>query len=305
MTTVVNLHKFKISSGSLTPKVSFLYTAEETKEEARKNRAPIVYYAPDVFEALDYIIAKCTKEVGWLGTVKVMDSGDYLIDRIFVPEQTVTGAETDILPEAMLALANEIIESGDDPSRLYYWGHSHVNMGVAPSGQDERQIEEYLDSCPVFIRGIYNKKGDSKVDVYDTTKKRIYESVYNDVFTPPIAKATKDHLDKLVAANVKERVYADYSHTYYGGNSRGKKWDPQLRMMVDIDLPEKEKTPPVIKEGADVGGQTTRKKVADLTPTEKVQLKMRCSESFNVPFSSVDEDDMQTLLNWESEAYQS
>ena len=168
-------------------------------------RTPTVLYTPEVWAVIQLAVAECSKEVGWLGTVQVLESGDYLIDQVFIPEQFVTGAETDIDAQTMAALAQEIIAAGDDPGRLMYWGHSHVNMGVSPSGQDETQIEAYLADQPVMIRGIYNKKGDAKVDVFDRNQGVVFQCVPHR--TAGLSPEREAAWKAVIAANVKERVY--------------------------------------------------------------------------------------------------
>ena len=169
--TTANTRKkrWSFSTTSLTAGIATLCSTEL--------RTPTVFYTREVQAIIQLIVANCEKEVGWWGYVETLPSGDYLITEIFVPEQIVTGTETDISPMAMAALANTLMEQDKDPGKLFYWGHSHVNMGVSPSAQDETQVEEYLDNLPVFIRGIYNKSGSSKVDVYDRAQGVAFNAV--------------------------------------------------------------------------------------------------------------------------------
>jgi hypothetical protein len=179
-----------------------------------------LFYTPEVKATIDFIIETCPKEVGWLGLVEKMGD-DYRVYKIYVPEQTVTGAETNINTDAMTALTMEVLNAGFDSSELYYWGHSHVNMAVSPSNQDEEQVAEYLENTPVFIRGIYNKAGDSKVDIYDVKAGVIHECVWNGLLANVLTNESKAAMVKLLTANVKARVYAQ-SVAYDG---RGNSWD--------------------------------------------------------------------------------
>jgi hypothetical protein len=168
-------------------------------------RTPNVFYTPDVWSTIRYLVDKARKEIGWLGLVDTLPNGDYLITDIYVPEQTVSGTETDISTEAMAALAMELIEDNKDPSKLFYWGHSHVNMGVSPSGQDEEQVDEYLEDCDIFIRGIYNKKGESKVDVYNKNERVVFNCVHDGLY---MDATLQNRLDNLMLNNVIEQTYA-------------------------------------------------------------------------------------------------
>jgi len=174
---------------------------------------PRVLYTPEVWSIIQLAIAHCEVEIGWLGLVRKHNETDYLVYDVFIPKQTVSHTETDIDESAMSALANEIFAAGEDPGNLYYWGHSHVNMGVQPSGQDEEQVAIYLDSLPVLIRGIYNKRGESNVCVFDTEQRVVFERVENGVYTLSDGdeSAWIEHIDK----NVKQRKVVLPSTTGY------------------------------------------------------------------------------------------
>ena len=181
-----------IDSSSMEPAITPLY--EEPP-------MPVVYYTPHVKAVINHLVAVNTAEVGWLGLVEQVNDNDYLVYKLYVPKQTVHSAETDIDSEAMANLAIEITEAGLPAEDLYYWGHSHVNMQVSPSGQDEAQIEEFLEAgCKRFIRGIYNKQGHSKVDVYDVSRNLIYQCVREDVEVSLTAEEV-EHLDGVIKAH--------------------------------------------------------------------------------------------------------
>lgn len=166
---------------------------------------PEVYYTPKVMRTIDYIVAKATGEVGWLGTVEKMGK-DYLITNIYIPPQTVTSVTTDIEADAVAKIALQIMDDGGDLASLRYWGHSHVNMGVTPSSTDEAQIDEYMEQSDWFIRGIYNKKGESKVDVFDRTNGVVFQCVNDGLNTPQLTAEEKKHIDTQFL-NVKTPTY--------------------------------------------------------------------------------------------------
>jgi len=193
-----------IDSSSMEPTITPLY--EEPP-------MPVVYYTPHVKAVINHLVAVNAAEVGWLGLVEQVNDNDYLVYKLYVPKQTVHSAETDIDSDAMANLGIEITEAGLPAEDLYYWGHSHVNMQVSPSGQDEVQIEEFLEAgCKRFIRGIYNKQGHSKVDVYDVSRNVIYQCVREDV---EVSLTDKDveHLDTLIKANVTKKPPPVYKKT--------------------------------------------------------------------------------------------
>jgi len=193
----------EISSSSMQPTATELYSFATEPPEVR--------YVPYVYDVIQHIVLTQPQEIGWLGLVDKTDYG-YLVTDIYIPEQTVSAAETDIDQDAMAALALEIDDAGLDPSKLLYWGHSHVNMAVSPSHQDEQQIASFVENNPYFIRGIYNKEGQAKVDVYDKKANTIYQCVRDRVDTPGLTKADLKDLNALTKANVTKRVYAPAHH---------------------------------------------------------------------------------------------
>jgi hypothetical protein len=117
-------------------------------------------------------------------------------------------------------------------------------MGVTPSGQDEQQIEEFLENgCKQFIRGIYNKLGASKVDVYDVESNCIHQCVKNMVRPQPMADATKKHLDSLIKQNVKTKKYKPVVKAA-AGSTLGKYPEQQQSLFNGQDYPAYGRTYP-------------------------------------------------------------
>lgn len=177
---------------------------------------PTIYFTRETWVKQCHLVDKCTKEVGWFALVDHYEKENcFVITEIVIPEQTVTAAETDIGKEALADAALALIEAGKDTGKMYAWFHSHVNMGVGPSAQDEYQVEEFLEDLadqpevPCFIRGIQNKKGDLKLDVYYVRHGIAYQNVKHGVLHDDNPQWTKD-IDAIIKTNVKEVVYAPY-----------------------------------------------------------------------------------------------
>jgi len=147
-------------------------------------KRPEVIVSEEVYNDMRSIVGICPEEVSWLGTVHTSDTmeglkeNQYYIERVFLLEQQVSAATTSMLQEGLSELCMKLMD-GVHPSidqdlpeaercaigldwynRLKFWGHSHVNMGVSPSGQDDTQMEDFDENGnSFFIRGIFNKKG--------------------------------------------------------------------------------------------------------------------------------------------------
>lgn len=144
-------------------------TNPETKVEYTKERVPKVFISPEAIAKMQTYVQECDDEIGWLGTAH-QDGLNYVISDVFLFDQEVHSTTTEISPEGLATFAEALLEREDGVdvwNQMKVWGHSHVNMGVSPSGQDNKQIETFA-GCGVdfFIRIIANKKGDLKVDLY-------------------------------------------------------------------------------------------------------------------------------------------
>jgi hypothetical protein len=129
---------------------------------------PSVLFTQKAFTTMYALVDECPREVGWLGLVERVPNG-FLVDDIYIPEQTCTSVSTTISPDGLIKLSTELIsrdKTGEILNRLRFWGHSHVNMEVEPSRQDDIQIEEFGQNSDFFIRAILNKKGKIKCDLF-------------------------------------------------------------------------------------------------------------------------------------------
>ena len=215
----------------------------DSKKEI-KDPDPIIEFTPKAWRKINYVIKKCNEEVGWLGSVEKVENEQnnpyhLRITDIWVPKQEVNGGTCEIKPEGRAALIEELFSSAATPQEgmqltnsLRYWGHSHVNMGVFASSQDDTQILE-MKGCPWYIRGIHNKKGDINLALYVFSENVVYrdlEPVILDELTPE----EKELLDGQIKDNVKPKTYSggggNYSYYGYGSGywygGRQKSYDP-------------------------------------------------------------------------------
>lgn len=186
---------------------------------------PTIYFTREAWVKQCHLVKICNKEVGWFALVDYDEKDNaFTITELVIPAQEVTAAETDIGKEDLADAAMELIEQGKDTSKMYAWFHSHVNMGVSPSGQDEFQVEDFLEDLadqpevPAFIRGIQNKSGKLKLDVYYIQHGIAYQNLDFYVLHDD-DPAWKTDIEAQVKTKVTERVQ---TYTNYGWQN-GKK----------------------------------------------------------------------------------
>jgi len=145
---------------SFRPEVELLYES-----------LPRVLITPEAYKHMCLYVDIASKEVGWMGSVSRLDSGDFLIEETFLLEQEVHETETELASEDIGKLTMSLIDSGadglDKANKLRFWGHSHVHMGTWPSGTDEATMERFgREKMPWYVRGIFNKYGHGEFTIY-------------------------------------------------------------------------------------------------------------------------------------------
>ena len=193
--------------------VNTTYSTIIEKEQTIPPNIFITYYA---LAKMKQYVDQSDKEIGWLGYVDKTDDG-YVISDVFLIEQEVTSVTTELKEDALNKHASELIKNGqfDKLEKVKCWGHSHVNMGVTPSGTDDNTFEEYYKNCEFFIRIVANKKGEMRVDIAETKRKIIF---YNVKFIPLIPdevnekKKTFENLQNKM--NEIQKEIDDFDKTY-------------------------------------------------------------------------------------------
>lgn len=132
---------------------------------------PTVGISSEALAKMSIYVDECTEEIGWLGTA-YKEGNEFYIEDVFLFDQDVHATTTEITPDGLTDFATELLAKGDEGMEIWnnlkMWGHSHVDMAVSPSGQDDAQMVTFKEGGhDWFIRLICNKKGELKVDLYD------------------------------------------------------------------------------------------------------------------------------------------
>jgi hypothetical protein len=134
---------------------------------------PIIYIPSDIADQMFCLIDECETEIGWLGIVEQSNLA-LTIKEIFVPKQECHAVTTRFDKEGLMEVYSEIMQRPDGAdliNQLRFWGHSHVMLETFPSLQDDEQMEDFRKNrCDYFIRGIFNKLGSARFDVFQYEK---------------------------------------------------------------------------------------------------------------------------------------
>ena len=193
----------------------------------RSTVAPVVIIAPEALAKMGYYVGMSADEVGWLGTVTRTLTGPnlpdlYQIHDVFMLEQAVSAGTTEIDPEAITTLAMDMINADGTTERaesLLLWGHSHVNMGTSPSGQDDAQMNTFAQNNPPFmLRLIANKAGRVAIYIYDYSAEVIWLDV-----SWRVEVVEDDALQAEIAAELKAKV-RKITYAYAGAATGGARY---------------------------------------------------------------------------------
>ena len=160
------LDDVKMSDGKLNYSRSYQY----------ESNGAVVWIMPDAHRKILALVTEFSDEVGWHGTVSRIGDNEFVIEDIFVYPQEVTGATVNTDQKAY----SEWLYGLDDDifNKIRMQGHSHCNMGVHPSGVDDRHRQQILDQLEpdmFYIFMIWNKSLSVHTLIYDMARNVLYE----------------------------------------------------------------------------------------------------------------------------------
>ena len=127
------LDGIKMSDGKLNYSMTYKYD----------NSSAVVWLAPEAYKKIVALVTEFTDEVGWHGSVSRTGDNEFVIEDIFVYPQEVTGSTVNTdqfkYTEWLYGLDDETF------NKIRMQGHSHVNMGVSPSGVDDKHRQQILN----------------------------------------------------------------------------------------------------------------------------------------------------------------
>lgn len=153
-------------------KVKFDFDFAKVEEKA------VLYFTETAWMKMQYLIAVFGSECAWHGVVERHgeDKSEFIVKDILVYPQQVTGATVTTDQKEYEDWMNDLDDDTFDA--LKFHGHSHVNMGVTPSGVDndhQRGIVSQLNDSQFYIFGIFNKSGNRWLKIFDMKRNIAFE----------------------------------------------------------------------------------------------------------------------------------
>ena len=215
----------------------------------RQSAEPQVFITSEAYIKMRTLVDKTSTELGWYGFVSKLPGLDnvYVIEDIIVYPQKVTGAtceqDEDRMFEFEMSLTTEQVRA------RRFQGHSHVNMGVTPSGVDEAFYQDLLSQVrDYYIIMVTNKRGDNHIRFYDMENNIVYTELelkvlldngtdvdkwYQEEVDNNLSKPTPIVSNDISNTNFKGSIFDDDKWDY--ATKSKSIWDPYLFEWIDED----------------------------------------------------------------------
>lgn len=163
-------HAKEVSLGS---KQEFRYTWTMPNAEGHV----AVNFTPQAYNKMMALVNHFSSEIAWNGLVNRISDTEFEIYDIVVYPQTVTGATVSTDQARFEEWLDTL--SDEDFAHRRMQGHSHVNMGVTPSGtdiSDQERLVSNLRKDDYYIILIWNKREEYSIWVYDMAQNVVYDN---------------------------------------------------------------------------------------------------------------------------------
>lgn len=154
-------------------------------KEVKDDRKATITFSAQAYMKIFALVHTHSTEVEWHGVVERTAADAFYIKDILIFPHKVTGA-TVISDQTEYEKWLDTLDN-DTFNALRFHGHSHVNMGVTPSGVDMTYRHNILNNFGTpsatsdlfYIFLIFNKKGDISGEIYDLQNNALYSKSTN------------------------------------------------------------------------------------------------------------------------------
>ena len=225
------LEGVKMSDGKLSYNKSFDYEACNA----------VVCLSLEAYKKTISLVTGFTDEVGWHGTVSRCSEkfNEFVIEDIFVYPQEVSASTVNTDQQAYTMWLYELDDSIFNKIRMQ--GHSHCNMGVSPSGVDDKHRQQILDQLETdmfYIFMIWNRSLSVHTLVYDMARNVLYEDTDVEVKLlggEDMDAFLMDAKAKVSKPNYKATIYNKHRPASKGKGKHSNPVGSDIKHISDID----------------------------------------------------------------------
>jgi len=159
----------------------------EVNDRVKRNMHPVITITEKAYTKMQQLVDECNVEIAWHNTVSRNNFVFTVHDTLCYPQ--ITGPVTVEADEGYTAWQEQLDDKTYNSMRMQ--GHSHVNMGVSPSGTDEDYYSTLLEHVKTYyIFLIMNKRGATYARIYDYTNNIMFENDDIEIIVPKTIKKT-------------------------------------------------------------------------------------------------------------------
>lgn len=146
------------------------------------NRSASIEFTPKAWIKMRSLVDSFSSEVQWHGTVMRKNKNTFVVKDILIFPHEATGTTVVSNQEGYEEWLNNLDDETFNACRFH--GHSHVNMGVTPSGVDMNYRHNVLDNFGLpndttdlfYIFLITNKRSEISAEIYDLQNDALYST---------------------------------------------------------------------------------------------------------------------------------
>lgn len=186
-------------------------------KESKDDRKATIEFSDKAWIKIFALVHTYSTEVEWHGVVERKSHNTFYVKDILIFPHVVTGSTVTSDQKEYEAWLDTL--DNDSFNALRFHGHSHVNMGVSPSGVDMEYRRKMLNSFGTptkstdyfYIFLIFNKRGEISGEIYDLQNNALYS-------TDEITIVHEEWLSSFL--NEAKRVVKEHSYSpnYFSGS---------------------------------------------------------------------------------------
>lgn len=256
------------------------------KSYSYKDLHATLIFTQKAYIKMTMLVQDYSSEIAWHGTVERIDTTTWKVTDIVVYPQIVTGATVNTDEDEYRDWLDSLED--DQINTLRYQGHSHVNMGVSPSGTDLEHQDKILESIKLqkdgyYIFQIVNKSWKTNMWIYDLAQNVKYDtSDITLIIEDTDVKGLLDTAEKLVRTQAAAASYGSTAGTAAGTGTALSSYSSGY----SATAPGK--------------GNSIKSKNENIRPLAKSKSKGKAKADkgtyYGYPYYDLDDDDDETIL---------
>lgn len=152
-----------------------------------------------VWQKMMAYIINCPTEVNGFGIIDQLTPEALVLSDVFITEQVAGPAHVNVDPMVLSAMMTDMLARGEDPGKVKFQWHSHVDFNAYFSGTDTANIDRWPGDWLISV--VANKQGEysCRLDVFKGVRLGVE-------LKPTIVANIDDGLMRYTALDISQKV---------------------------------------------------------------------------------------------------